>query len=106
MKHRKTDPTQEWLRIAAEARPQLPAPPPDEPAPAWFVTRVLADRRGWRSRARAAAAPWFALPGLARAALASTVLAAVCAVFVLSTARLDDFVDEPDLPELEELDLP
>ena len=34
------------------------------------------------------------------------LLGAVCAVFVLSTARLDDFVDEPDLPELEELDLP
>lgn len=102
---KKNNPTQEWLRIAGEARPQMPAPPPDEPAPAWFVTRVLAQRRAALARGTAVA-PWFALPGLARAALASTVLAAACAVFVLSTARLEDFVDDPDLPELEELDLP
>lgn len=105
MKTKKTDPTHEWLRIATEARPQLPAPPASEPAPAWFVTRVLGDRRVARTRA-VTVAPWFALPGLARAALASTVLAAACAVFVLSTARLDDFIDDTDLPELEELDLP
>jgi len=101
----RNDPTRDWLRIAAEARPQLAQPPPDEPAPAWFATRVLADRRAARARA-AGAAPWFALPGLARAALASTVFAAACAVFVLSTVRLDDFVEDADLPELEELDLP
>lgn len=101
---KKKNPTQEWLRIAEEARPQMPAPPPDEPVPAWFVTRALVQRRAARARA-VAPAPWFAFPGLARAAVASTVLAAACAVFVLSTASLDDFID-PELPELEELDLP
>jgi len=105
MKQPKNDPTQEWLRLAAEARPQLPAPPPGEPAPAWLVTRVLAQRRAARPRADAPA-PWFALPGLARAAMASTALAVACAVFVLSTARLDDFVEDADLPEIEEFDLP
>jgi hypothetical protein len=107
MTTKKNNPTQEWLRIAAEARPQMPAPPPDEPASAWFVTRVLAERRAARVGTSAATkVPWFALPGLARAALASTVLAVACAVFVLSTARLEDFVDDPDLPEIEEFDLP
>lgn len=107
MTNKKKDPTQEWLSLAAEARPQMPAPPPHEPVPAWFVTRVLADRRTAVARARGATTvPWFALPGLARAAVASTVLAVACAVLVMSTARLEDFVDETDLPEIEELDLP
>jgi len=102
---KKKTPTQEWLRIAAEARPQLPAPPPDEPAPTWFVARALGQRRAARARA-AAPAPWFAFPGLARAAMASTVLAVACAVFVLSTSSLDDFTDPFFPEELEEFDLP
>lgn len=97
MKKRK--PTQEWLRIAAEARPHQPPAPADEPAPAWFVTRALAERRVVRTRG-ANTPGWFALPGLARAATACTVLAAACAVFVLSTGSLDDFI-HPIPPELE-----
>lgn len=96
--------SEDWLRIAAEARTQIPAAPADEPAPAWFVTRALAERRA-ALRARTAPAPWFALPGLARAAIASSVLAAACAVFVLSTGGLEEFA-EPVFPEMEELDLP
>jgi hypothetical protein len=96
-------PSQEWLRIVAEARAQLPAPPTHESAPAWFLTQTLADCR--LSRRRRAPAPWFALPGLARAAIASSVLAAACAVFVFSTGGLEEF-SEPIFPEMDELDLP
>ncbi len=98
MKPNKPTPIEEWLRLATEARPQLPPPPPDEPAPAWFVERTLAERRA--ARRRSASGPWFAFPGLARAATASVVLAVACAVFVFSTGALEAFED-PLFPELE-----
>lgn len=95
--------SEEWLRIAAEARTQMPPPPADEVAPSWFVTRALARRRAGRT----APAPWFALPGLGRAATVSTLLAVACAVLVLSTGGLAELTDPlgPDI-ELEEFDLP
>lgn len=104
MKH--DDPTRAWLRLADEARPNLPAPPPDEPAPAWFVTRALARRRSDRARG-AQSAPWFALPGLARAATACTVVALACVVFVFSTTSPEE-ISDPLFPELEfeDFDLP
>ena len=104
MKH--DDPTRTWLRIAAEARPHLPAPPPGEPPPAWFVTQALARRRADRARS-AGVAPWFVLPGLARAATACTVLAVACLVFVLSTTS-PEATSDPLFPELEfeDFDLP
>ena len=98
-------PAEEWLRIAAEARRQLPTPPPDAAAPGWFVTRALAERR---AAARAGEnAPWFVFPGLARAATVSVALALACAVVVLSTGTLEEFTDPLSVDlELEGFDLP
>lgn len=101
MKRPPEKPAATWLRIATEARPQLSiAPAPTGAAPAWLVTRTLA---AWRA-ARTVPAPWFALPGLARAATVSAVLAVACAVLVFSTVSVDDFT-VPAMLELEELDL-
>lgn len=95
-------PDKTWLRIAAEARAQMAAASPDEPAPVWFVARVLERRR----RAQAASrAPLLAIPFLGRAAAASVALAAACAVFAVSTGSFDD-LEGPLFPEPIELPLP
>jgi hypothetical protein len=100
---KRNPPHETWLRIAAEARAHTPPAASGEPAPDWFVTRAIAQRRA--ARAARSGDGLLTFPFLGRTAAVSVALALACAVFVASTASFDD-LDSPFFPEPDELSLP